>query len=650
MTPLPSPLAGLGSDPVSRGYLAVWLLVLGLLVQVRLVNPLSPNLGLYLAVIVVCGALAAGLVASAVRVPPAAAVNCQPSLSTWWTGAAGLAGCLCAAIGARLVGGDEWSAQWWWLAGMAIPLLALTAQRVALWRARPASRPRIDRVELGIVGGILLVALAARVPDILASPPFLFGDEASCGLYGRLFNAGHTPLLSISWYGLPMLSYAVSGLGLRLFGDTMIGLREINAVIGSIGVVLVYLLGKAWFGRRAGILAALILAVSFLHVELSRDGLHYIQGPTCITISLLLTTLFLKRGGLLFALLAGMSVSLDLQVYWSARVAPLLMLALFAYLLLFQRSMLRARLEELSWLLIGVIVADLPLIGLFRANPGTFNGHQGAVSIFSSDPNTRGHLVSLYGHIGTLDLIAQQAWRVLTTFNARGDASALFGAWPGTLLDAVTAILLPAAVVLALVRWRRWEWVVCLGWFASIVLASIVTIDPPIWPRLGALTPAVALLVGAFLADLSRLLAMQLSRWTVWAGLGVLLSVIATLNFGAAFVDYPAVALQYDMEATDVGRFLAQAPGAGDTVLLSDGSMYVNYEPIQFLAPRATGCTLFAGMPLSQCPLARHSRLFVLLPGRVGDLPWLERQRPGGKVVAVATYSYGTAHILAYEL
>ena len=57
-----------------------------------------------------------------------------------------------------------------------------------------------------------------------------------------------------------------------------------------------------------------------------------------------------------------------------------------------------------------------------------------------------------------------------------------------------------------------------------------------------------------------------------------------------------------------------------------------------------------AGAPLRSCPAARTSRLYVLLPGRMGDLAWLERQRPGGKTVDVGTYSDGASHILAYEL
>jgi hypothetical protein len=141
-------------------------------------------------------------------------------------------------------------------------------------------------------------------------------------------------------------------------------------------------------------------------------------------------------------------------------------------------------------------------------------------------------------------------------------------------------------------------------------------------------------------------------RWKPF-GLVVLVPFLAWMildNLQNAFVDYPDVTRQVAMGPTYVGNFLRDAPGAGHTVMLSDGSYFLTYEPIQFLAPKAKGCTLLPNVAPNSCPIWNTSRLFVLLPGRVKDLPALERSHPGGRVVSIATYSYGTAHILAYEL
>jgi hypothetical protein len=104
------------------------------------------------------------------------------------------------------------------------------------------------------------------------------------------------------------------------------------------------------------------------------------------------------------------------------------------------------------------------------------------------------------------------------------------------------------------------------------------------------------------------------------------------------------------MTATLIGDYLQHAPGASRTVLLSDGSLYVTYEAIQFLAPHSGGCTLMPGQPMRSCPDWKASRLFILLPARTTDLKSLERNRPGGRVVTVGTFDYGRARILAYQL
>jgi hypothetical protein len=314
--------------------------------------------------------------------------------------------------------------------------------------------------------------------------------------------------------------------------------------------------------------------------------------------------------------------------------------------------MLVARWRESVWLVLGLIASGLPVAALFMANPGSFAGHQNEVSVLGNDPFAVGVLRSAYGTSSVPALLLQQAWRVATTFNARGDVSLQIG-WGGSMLDTVSAALLPAALLLALVRWRHWQYALCLAWFGAVAGAGMLTIDAPWWPRLAALLPAVALLIGVLLAESGRLLERSLGRYRrlVAAGSAVVLLCIAIGNLRVVFVDYPRAAIQaLPMEGTLVGRFLAHAPGADRTVLLSDGSMYLNYEAVRFLAPHSAGCTLLPGAPLGQCPLARDSRLFVLLPGRAGDLAWLQNQRPEGRAVLVGTYGYGTARILAYEL
>jgi hypothetical protein len=633
--------------PAAAAQSAVWLLLVALVVQAHLPAPDSSELAYSLALLTACGLLAAILLNAPGPLADAASdVRAEATRLPLWTVLGSAGAVACGAVGAVLAGSDPWNAQWWWLAAVVIPFLTLVGARVRAWRPQRAIAFAVQPWLIAEIVAIFATSLIVRAVDITSSPPFVHGDEAQCGLFGRLFDAGQTPLLSISWYWLPMFSYAISGVGLHVFGDNLIGLRLTNAMLGSIGVILTYLLGKEWFSRKAGLLAAIFLAFTFLHVEWSRDGIHYIQGPTAITLTLYLCTLWIKRGGAIPALLAGMSLVLAVQVYWSARVVFFILPLMFLLILIQDRRLLLSRWREGAWMGVGLIAAGLPVIGMFRADAGSFNRHQGDVIIFSSA--ARDHLISMYGNASMFSVLLQQAWKMLTAFNARGDTSVYFADWGKPMLDIVSAALFPASLCLAVVRWRKWQYLTCLAWVALVIAAGAITIDPPWWARMAAVLPAIALLIGALLAEIWDRFPVGASRLPIpAAGIALVLGAIAVLNLRAAYVDYPAVVRQTSIAPTDIGNFLNHQPNASQTVFLSDGSFYLDYETIQFLAPQASGCTLMPGQPLNQCPIANISKLFVLLPSRASDLSWLERQRPGGKVVTVS--DRGGSRILAYE-
>jgi 4-amino-4-deoxy-L-arabinose transferase-like glycosyltransferase len=634
----------------TRAEIGLWCLAACLVLQLRLIG-IPVDYVHILLLLCVAGTLAAGALESLAPIAPPIIAAVRPHVGLRWPVAGALGGLVCAAIGSYLVARDPWNAQWWWLAGMAVSIGSL-----AIPHARALRKPHFRLPAAGwwsITVSVLLftIAFIVRIVNITGSPPFVLGDEGQCGLYGRLFNAGHTPLLSISWFGLPMMSYAISGVGLRLFGDSLDGLRLINAVIGSAGVVLVYLLGKQLFGRLPGLLAGIVLAFAFLHVEMSRDGIHYIQGPTCITLAMYLCALWLTRGGLTPALLSGMTLALSLQLYWSARIAAPLLVSVLVVILVLDRGLLLSRWREIAWCGVGAAVAGLPVAGLFRSQPGSFDGHQVAVSVLGNDPGARAQIAGEYGTLDLPVVLWHQIGRMLPTFNVTPDATSIFGPWGGSMLDVVTAALLPAAVVLAVLRIRHWQYSVPLIWIGAVVLGGVLTLDPPNWPRTTALLPALALLFGVFLAEIWRVgRGFIRSRWIALSVMIGLLGWMALANLDLVYRSFPDATVKTSMTATNMGKFLQHAPDAAHGVLLSDGSIYITYEAIQFLAPNASGCTLMPGKALNSCPLFKTSHLFIVLPGRISDLPVLIHLHPGGKIVTVGGSDAAGNQIIAYEL
>ena len=608
-----------------------------------------------LVLLYVCGAITALLLYSTARQPMVSTNTVMATRSATrrpWALPIGAGFALvCTAVSAASLGSNAAAAGTWWLMAMFIPIAVLLGVRLDAWSARSWSRPTIDWIEVGLLGVLFAVALVFRLPVLTYSPPFVHGDEANSGLMGRLFNQGQAPLLSIAPSSLPMLSYAISGLGMRLFGDDLLGLRLTNAVIGSASIILTYLLGRELFNRRAAFLGALLLAVTFLDVDLSRNGVHSIQGPVFVTLTLYFLVRWLRHGGALSAFLTGLSVIADLQVYWGARVAPLLVVALVIFLDVRERLLLEARARESVWFFLGLVIAGLPVVSLFLANPGSFSTRNNAVSLFT--PSTVQSWPAMYGTSSTALVLLHQAWLTWSTFTTLGDTSLNVG-WGGTILDTVSAALLPAALFLAILRVRHWQYALLLGWFGAVIAAGTTTISPPWWPRLAAFLPALALLIGVLLAETLRFVDQSVTprlRPLAVGGVALLLLCITLGNARLVFVDYPNATLQAEMmKPTLIGNFLAHAPGADKTVLLSDGSFYVDYVTIQFLAPHAGGCTLVPGQPLSACSLTRTSRLYVLFASRVNDLAWLRRQRPGGKTIYIGAWGNGASRVVAYEL
>jgi hypothetical protein len=629
---------------------AVALLLAGLVIQRVLLRATSTNAAVPLLVLCATGVAAGLLVHRCSAGTPGAQTAGAPGLRLFWAvwGAAYI-GVVLAAVAARTVSSDPQRAQWIWGVAVVLPVAALLVESIARGTA-VRGRSVLPWRDCAIAVALFATALVVRGVHITASPSFVHVDEANCGLSAEAFMHGLS-LLSLGFFNLPMMSYAYLSLGLHLFSDPVVGIRWANAVLGSIGVVLLYFLGAELFGRRTGVIAAVLLCFAFLHVEFSRDGIHNIQAPTAFTLTMLLLVLSLRRGGALTALLLGLVCALDFQVYWAARVATGCAALYVAVYLIHDRRLVFSRWQEALWALVGLFVGFVPVFALYRWRLDLLLYRERQLSLFTVDPGTRSHIKSLYHTLHMGPILWLQFWRTVSTFNYTPDASPQIG-WPGPMLDWVTAALLPAAVALAVLNARRPQYQLPLIWAGSLVAAGVVSADPPWWPRLLAMLPAVLLLIAVLLDRAVQPLTKALDDWRfAWASIAVALVLSCAANLKASFWDFPAAtAASSERESTLVARFLAHAPGAQQTVLLSNPSLFITFQTIQFIAPDAGGCTVLTGQSLNSCANYRASRLFVALPDRIASLQQVEQQRPGGRLVLVGTLSHPVESIWAYEL
>ena len=89
-----------------------------------------------------------------------------------------------------------------------------------------------------------------------------------------------------NFYDKPILYYWLNALSFKLFGVNEFAARFPAAILGSLGVILTYLLGKALYDKWTGFLAALILSISFQYIFLSRLVVHDISLMFGIILSL----------------------------------------------------------------------------------------------------------------------------------------------------------------------------------------------------------------------------------------------------------------------------------------------------------------------------------------------------------------------------
>ncbi len=73
----------------------------------------------------------------------------------------------------------------------------------------------------------------------------------------------------------PPLYYVLLHFWVLVFGDSEFSVRLMSVILGSVSIIAIYALGKLLFNKRAGIIAALIIAVSVFHIQYSQEARAY---------------------------------------------------------------------------------------------------------------------------------------------------------------------------------------------------------------------------------------------------------------------------------------------------------------------------------------------------------------------------------------
>lgn len=115
-------------------------------------------------------------------------------------------------------------------------------------------------------------------------------------------------------------------------GSTHLLARLNSALLGTTSVAVIYAVGATLLGRQAGLVAALYLAVSFIHVRNSHYGVNDVPAVGLLVVSLYFASRLLRQPTLRWYVLAGLTGGLATSTKYSMGFffAPILVAHCFA--------------------------------------------------------------------------------------------------------------------------------------------------------------------------------------------------------------------------------------------------------------------------------------------------------------------------------
>ena len=230
---------------------------------------------------------------------------------------------------------------------------------------------------------VLVVAFALRLWGIRQGLPYVYDVDE----YGHfvpeavaMFHHGLNPHYFINPPALTYLLHGVFGVWFGLLGSSshtsiarefalhperfFLLARVAVALLGTVSVWLLYLVGTRLFDRAVGLLASAVMAVAFLPVFYGHLALNDVPTLAPLTLSLLGTAGILRGGRLFDYLVAGVGLGLASATKYTAGVMilPLLAAAVAQYL--------DGRAEGRRDVALGIVVALTAALGAYLiANP-----------------------------------------------------------------------------------------------------------------------------------------------------------------------------------------------------------------------------------------------------------------------------------------
>jgi len=511
---------------------------------------------------------------------------------------------------------------------MRAPFVALGAWALAIFAfvigAWPLKAPRIrwGRDVIILVVALTLLAFALRGWDTNHIPNTLTGDEASGGLSAVEFEKSNVDnVFTFGWYSFPAFYFWLQAVSISAFGQTTAALRITSALAGALTVGAVYLAGRAMFGSRAGLYAAIFLSGLHLHLHFSRIGLNNVWDGLWFTVVIGLVWWAWKAERREGFLLAGLALGFSQYFYVSVRL--LFVLVPFWLLLagLADRARFRRNRASILLLFLAAIVIFLPLAVNYALHVNEFLAPMQRVSLLGPWLENEKAITG------------QPAWRILAGqlwLSVQSFTNTNLRHWytpEVPILRPFAAGFFLLGVILLVMDWRKPQhWLLAL-WLGAFTLSGGLSESTPAAQRYIGVAPAAALVLGYALNNIAERLSAFWTRAKRLLAAAALVTVcllaLSDINF---YFGHFTPRGEYSGTNTAIAQHLANylqdKPAGTQVAFFGLPRMgYFSISSIAYLAPQIIGVDMSRPLGSPDNPhLQPGLVVFVFLPEHESDV------------------------------
>lgn len=510
------------------------------------------------------------------------------------------------------------------------------------WAVASADPPWVRRWEPLLAAVVLLAALLLRTVNLEGLPYGLHGDEAITGLEGqRILREGWIGPYSPLALGQPSGPLYLVALSVAAFGNTVLAVRVVPALLGTLTVLALYWLLRRSLGVTVALVGAGLLAVMSWHVHFARIGFPLESWPLLVVLAVGALVEALRADDRRWWAAAGAALGLGLYTYNSHPLALAVLVGFSGLSVAWRLWTGRGQRDRVAPA-VGVGVAGL----LLAALPMLLFALDGAARYLTRFDQTS---MLRRPEWASLDLWGRAGFLV-TRYLAFWDRACCRPVVDGADGTGVAPLVPPAMLVLAFVGValallsRRGPLT-----FAGILLllllpfGSVLT-DGGLARRTFALAPFLAVFAAVGAVDGISLIRRRAyaGGWLSLVAIGLLGAVVYQNldNYFGRFPSSDARRFVFAQEMFEASRFMRVLP-ADRRVYFYSERWSLDYETRQYLAPDVKGedrSTEFGRPPVRgslEVDPTRGAPVFVFL-GRYRALLDQARARyPGGSVTVV---------------